>query len=374
MKHLFLRIFAWKYRYIIRPVFFSFDSETIHEFLVSQGELMGRSKIMRRILAGLWQVKDKSLEQTIAGIHFANPIGLSAGFDYLAQLTQILPSMGFGFGSIGTITQKAYEGNPKPRLGRLVRSRSLMVNKGYKNGGIGKTLTKLQPLQFNHPVGISIGKTNTNEAMTQEQAIEDIIASFRQTEASSIPFSYYELNISCPNLIGNISFYEPERLRELLAAVTALNLTKALFIKMPIEKNDEETLAMVEVISQFPIAGVIIGNLQKDRTVPEFVPAELAKYPIGNFSGKPTWNRSNELIKLTYQKYGQQLIIIGCGGVFSAKDAYTKIKLGASLIQLITGLIFQGPQLPGQINDGLVELLRRDGYNNIHQAIGVDAI
>ncbi len=373
MKHLFLRIFAWKYRYIIRPVFFLFDSETIHEFLVSQGELMGRSKIMRTILAGLWQVKDKSLEQTSAGIHFVNPIGLSAGFDYLAQLTQILPSMGFGFGSIGTITQKAYEGNPKPRLGRLVRSRSLMVNKGYKNGGIDQTLIKLLPLQFSHPVGISIGKTNTAEAMTQEQAIEDIIASFRQTEASSIPFSYYELNISCPNLIGNISFYEPERLRELLAAVTALKLAKPLFIKMPIEKNNAETMAMMEVISQFPIAGVIIGNLQKDRTVPEFVPAELAKYPVGNFSGKPTWNRSNELIQLTYQKYGQKLIIIGCGGVFSAEDAYTKIKLGASLIQLITGLIFQGPQLPGQINAGLIELMRRDGYDNIQQAVGVKA-
>lgn len=373
MKHLFLRIFAWKYHYIIRPIFFLFDSETIHEFLVGQGELMGRSKIMRRLLAGLWQVKDKSLEQTIAGIHFANPIGLSAGFDYLAQLTQILPSMGFGFGSIGTITQKPYEGNPKPRLGRLVGSRSLMVNKGYKNGGIDQTLAKLQPLQFSHPVGISIGKTNTTDPMTQEQAIEDIVTTFQQTESSAINFSYYELNISCPNLIGNISFYEPVRLRELLTAVTALKLTKPVFIKMPIEKNDEETLAMVEVISQFPIAGVIIGNLQNDRTLPEFVPGELAKYPMGNFSGKPTWNRSNELIKVTYQQYGQKLIIIGCGGVFSAEDAYTKIKLGASLIQLITGLIFQGPQLPGQINDGLVELLRRDGYNHIHQAIGVDA-
>ena len=343
----------------------------IHQLLTDFGQNLGGKKIGRKLLTASWRINDPTLRQTIAGLDFDNPIGLAAGFDYQAQLTQILPSLGFGFGTVGTITLKPYEGNSKPRLARLVHSRSLMVNKGYKNAGIDQVLNKLLPLTFSQPVGISLGQTNTTEITTHQAAIDDIVASCKKIASSPVPFSYYELNISCPNLLGRINFYEPERLRELLDAVASLNLTRPLFVKMPINESDEKTLALIEVITQFPVAGIIIGNLQKDRTDPAFAPFELARYPQGNFSGKPTWNRSNQLIKLAYRQYGQKLIIVGCGGVFSAQDAYEKIQLGASLIQLITGLIYQGPQLPGQINAGLVALLRRDKYKNISQAIGV---
>lgn len=142
---------------------------------------------------------------------------------------------------------------------------------------------------------------------------------------------------------------------------------------MPIEKNDEETLSMLKVISLFPVNGVIFGNLQKNRKDPSLDKKEVEKYKIGNFSGKPTEKRSNELISLTYKKYGKNLIIIGCGGVFNGKDAYKKIRLGASLVQFITGLIFEGPLLAAQINLELSNLLKKDGFSHITQAIGVDA-
>ena len=142
---------------------------------------------------------------------------------------------------------------------------------------------------------------------------------------------------------------------------------------MPIEKTDDETLKMLEIIVEFPVIGVIFGNLQKNRKDSALNREEVKKFSVGNFSGKPTEIRSNELIALAYKKYGKRLIIIGCGGVFNAIDAYKKIKLGATLVQLITGLIFEGPQLVAQINLELPRLLKQDGFKNIKEAIGANS-
>jgi len=206
--------------------------------------------------------------------------------------------------------------------------------------------------------------------MTQIDAEEDIISAFKIAEKNNIKNSYYELNISCPNLFGQVSFYPPKNLEALLIKVTKLNIKKPIFIKMPISKTDKEILEMLNVIVKFPVAGVIFGNTQNNRKDKSFIKEELKKYPVGNFSGKPTWERSNQLIELVYKNYGKKLVIIGTGGIFSAEDAYVKIKLGASLVQFITGMIFEGPQLAAQINLGLSEFLKRDGFKNISHAVG----
>lgn len=352
-------------------MFFLCNSDVIHDFVINFGEMLGKIKFLTRILKFTFRFNDPMLEQSIFNIKFQNPIGLAAGFDYNAQLTQILPSIGFGFGSIGTITNFAYKGNPKPRLGRLIRSKSLMVNKGFKNKGIENILKKLENYTFEIPIGLSIGQTNTRKLTTHKQAITDILSAFQKAEKSQSKFSYYELNISCPNLLKNISFYSPIKLEELLMQIKKIKIKKPVFIKMPIEKNNNETLAMLNVIVKYPIHGVIFGNLQKDRDDPAFDSEEIKKYKVGNFSGKPTEKRSNELIKLTYENFGKSLMIIGCGGIFNASDAYVKIKFGASLIQLITGLIYEGPQLPAQINCGLSDLLKKDGLTHISDAIGI---
>lgn len=363
---------AVTYHYLLKPLFFQFDPEWVHERIVASGKLLGTCWCGRKILRKTLAYIDESLAQTLHGITFTNPIGLAAGFDYNADLTQILPSVGFGFGSVGTITNRSYGGNPRPMLGRLPKSKSLMVNKGFKNPGASVVSAKLSKLHFHYPVGISIGRSNTTILITQKQSIQDIIAAFISFEKAGVKNAYYELNISCPNLIGDITFYPPKNLRELLSEVTKLKLKKPIFIKMPIEKSDAETRAMLEEIVDFPIKGVIFGNLQKNRQDPALYSEEVNKFDRGNFSGKPTFKRSNELIALAYKNYGKKLTIIGCGGVFSAEDAYTKIKLGASLIQLITGMIFEGPTLIGQINYGLSQLLRADGFTNISQVIGVE--
>jgi dihydroorotate dehydrogenase subfamily 2 len=360
-----------QYRYGVRPLLFLLPSEVVHERLTLIGEQIGQSKFLRQFLASMLATADTRLSQDLFGIHFSSPIGLSAGFDYKAQLTMVASSLGFGFETIGTITNHAYAGNPSPRLGRLVKSKSLLVNKGFKNTGVDSVLAKLSSQSFSLPVGISIGRTNSRKITTVQDSIQDICEAFTKVKESKIPFSYYELNISCPNLFGNVSFYPPQHLKQLLTAVFAVGISKPLFIKMPIEKSDEEVVDMLEVITQFPVSAVIFGNLQKNRQDPSLVRKEMLKYPVGNFSGKPTQRRSDELIALTYRLYGKRVPIIGCGGVFTAADAYRKICLGASLVQMITGLIFEGPQVVSEINQGLGELLRRDGFSTIAEAVGV---
>ncbi len=368
---------AYVYDHFVRRMMFRFDSELIHEKLIGVGSWMGTHSWNRAITRGMFRVSDPSLETTVAGIHFENPVGLAAGFDYRADLSPILPCIGFGFGTIGTITNLPYEGNPKPRLGRLVRSKSLLVNKGFKNDGIDATLEKLKRRLYSFSpdfaVGLSVGKTNMRKEMTQAEAVLDVVTTFKKAEAAKLPFSYYELNISCPNLYGSVTFYPPENLRALLAAATALDLSHPLFIKMPVNATDAEAESMLDVILQFKVAGIIFGNLQKNRQTPGVIPEESAKYPVGHLSGMPTQKDSDRLTRVAYRKGKGRLIVIGCGGIFSAEDAYRKIRLGASLVQFISGLIYEGPQLAAQINAGLTELLKKDGFKNISEAVGKDA-
>jgi dihydroorotate dehydrogenase len=362
------------YRYIIKKILFLFDAERVHITVVNSGEKIGNIHFVTNTLQTVTKIDNKILQQNLHKITFSNPIGLSAGFDYEGKLTQIIPAIGFGFGTIGTITYHEYEGNMHPQLGRLPKSKSLMVNKGFRNLGAEKTIKRLQNLDFKIPIGISIGRSNINTVNTQTKSIDDILASFTLFEKSKVQHSYYELNISCPNLKGNITFYPPKNLKELLSEIDALKLTKPFFLKMPIERPNDEVLKMLEVISHTSAEGVIFGNLQKDRGNKEFDREELKKFPVGNFSGKPTFERSNELISLTYSHYKERFLIIGSGGVFSPVDAYTKITLGASLVQLITGMVFNGPQLITEINIGLIRLLQKNHFGHISDAVGVKSM
>lgn len=364
-----ISIFTFIYKNFTKRFFFLIDPELFHNFITSLGEIFGKSKTFRNISGKLMNRKYPILKQRIAGIDFDAPLGLAAGYDYEAKVVKILPSFGFGFNTVGTITNKPYEGNPKPRLGRLPKSKSLMVNKGFKNKGATWTAEKLANQTFQIPLGISIGKTNTKVKESQKDAIVDILQAFEKFESMNIKNAYYELNISCPNLFGNISFYPPKNLDELLSAVEKLKIKKPIFIKMPINETDEHTVKMLDVIVRHKIAGVIFGNLQKDRKNSAIIKDEI-KWKTGNFSGLPTQKRSDELIRLTYKHYKDKLIIIGCGGVFSTEDAYRKIKHGASLVQLITGLIYEGPMLVAKINKELSESLKKDGFKNISEAIG----
>lgn len=359
------------YKYFFKKILFLIEAEVVHRQAMFWGEIFGNVKVIKYLINFVFHFKNKNLQQNVAGIYFENPIGLSAGYDYDGAFPNIMSSFGFGFETIGTITLHQCVGNEKPRLGRLPKSQSLLVNKGFRNPGVRKIISKLERTNFELPVGISIGTTNSEKITTELEATRDIVRSFNLLIQSDLRNSYYELNISCPNLKTKVSFYTVNNLKKLLSELSKLDIEYPVFIKMPIDRTDTEFKKLLDVIIKYPyVKGVIIGNLQKDRNDASFVKEEIEKAGVGNFSGKPTFKRSNELIGLTHKYFGKKLIIIGCGGVFTAEDAYLKIRLGASLVQLITGMIYEGPQRIAQINQGLSQFLKRDGYKNIGDAVG----
>jgi dihydroorotate dehydrogenase subfamily 2 len=363
--------FERSYQNLIRPVLFRLDPELVHDRFTSFGTWLGRSIITRALTRYCFYYAHPALEQELSGLKFENPVGLSAGFDKDANLQQIMPEVGFGFMEIGTVTLKPYEGNPKPRLLRLLKSKALVVNYGLKNIGairIAQKLRGYQPGRFN--LGLSVGKTNSPKTASTSEAIEDYYKCLK-TLVRVKAASFFVINISCPNTFGGEPFTSKAKLVALLSRLDQLKLAKPVFLKLPINLDWKEFEPLLKLAVKYKLAGVIIGNLNKDRGIPE-IKDPVPKKIKGGISGMPTQRLSDELIGKTYKRYGQQLIIIGTGGIFSAADAYRKIRQGASLVSLITGMIYQGPQLTGAINRELVELLHQDGFTSIEEAVGAD--
>lgn len=365
------RLTAFLYINIVKKVLFLFPADTIHELFLKIGKQLGRFSFVKDFLAKIWVYSNPILEQNLVGLTFKNPVGLSAGFDYNADLVEILPSIGFGFNTAGTLTLEYYKGNNPPMLGRLPKSKSLLVNKGFKNKGVAKALKTIKP--SNNIIGISIGTTNKPYSSFEEM-VDNLIEGFRDAENFN-NFSYYELNISCPNLqnIQNLNnkLDSPSGLKQALDKLEILNIKRPVFIKMPLERTEEDIKELIETVRPYSfIKGLIFSNLAKDRSNLYFDDIEIKNAGKGGFSGKPTEEKSNQLLRFAYKLCHDRFLLIGVGGVFTAEDAYKKILSGASLVQLITGMIYMGPQQIGVINKGLVILLKRDGYKNIKEAIG----
>jgi dihydroorotate dehydrogenase subfamily 2 len=369
MNQLKTQIFRSFYRYLLKPILFLTEPEITHNTFTKIGQFLGRFQITNTATRQLFSYQHPALCQTIKGIVFPNPVGLAAGFDKDANLTKIMDSVGFGFMQAGTVTDQSYKGNPKPRLYRLPRSKGAVVYFGLKNIGVTKIIAKLKNRNPNNfPLGISLGKTNSPKTATAKTGIDDYCRCLKKLLENKIG-DFYTINISCPNTFGGEPFTTPEKLNQLLKKLTSLKIGKPVFLKMPINTPWQDFKKLLDVAIRQKIDGVIIGNLNKNRQDPS-IKDQIPSHVKGGISGKPCWHLSNQLIAKTHQDYGKKLVIIGVGGIFSAKDAYEKIKRGASLVSLITGMIYEGPQLIGEINRGLVELLKKDGYNNIQEAIG----
>ncbi len=361
------KIYKTGYEKIIKKIFFKFDPEKIHDQMILKGESFGKSRFKTNVLKKLFYYENKALEQEICGIKFKNPIGLAAGFDKDAKLTQILPSLGFGYEEIGSITGEPCKGNPKPRLWRLINSQSIAVYYGLNNLGCEKIYNNLINKKFNFPVGISLAKTNSPKTVDLSDGTADYLKAYSRLESLG---DYITINISCPNAYGGQPFTDKKSLGELLQAITLHKKEKPIFIKLSPDLSKNELLEIISLSEKFNISGFICSNLTKKRNLPNIYDSEIPEK--GGLSGKIIENISNEMIKFIYKETDSKFVIIGCGGIFTAQDAYKKIKLGASLLQMITGLIFKGPHVVSEINRGLVKLLRRDGFNNISQAIGID--
>ena len=350
------------YKKFIRPILFQFNPELVHNLTILAGRFASFTKFSR-LLRILFVHKSKKLEQNILGIKFENPVGLAGGFDKNAYLTDFLPDMGFGFMEIGSITAEPCLGNPKPRLHRLIKNKGIIVNYGLANKGVKEIYNKLKNKNFKIPLGINIAKTN-NPSIKGSKSIDDYFKSFKIIKTLG---DYITINISCPNAGDGRSFEDPKLLEPLLKKINKIRAGKIIFIKISSDLEKRNLDKIINLAEKYKISGFIISNLTKKRA--GLMPEDNLKYN-GGVSGKHTANKSNEIIKYVYKKTNRKFLIIGCGGIFSGKDAYEKIKNGATLVQLITGMIFEGPGLIKKINRELVELLEKDKYKNIKQAIG----
>lgn len=357
------------YRKCVKPLLFLIDPEKVHDQMLKFGSVLGKYGFTKNVTSRFFNYQSSHLRQEIAGITFENPIGLAAGFDKNAQLMDILPRVGFGFEEIGSVTALPCKGNARPRLWRLKKSHGLVVNYGLMNDGAEIIAERLAHRKFQFPLGISIAKTNCAATADTEEGIQDYLAAFRLLKNFG---DYTTINISCPNAYGGQPFTDAPRFELLMSALHSEGIVKPLFIKLSPDLNKSHLSSLLAVADKFPVTGFICTNLTKDRSLFKHKISDKNFPEIGGISGKPVQELSDQMIKDLYQISRGKYVIIGCGGVFTAKDAYRKIRLGASLIQLITGMIFQGPQLIGEINQGLEELLERDGFKNISEAIGAD--
>ena len=350
---LFTSFFDFSYRRLLKPILFLLDPEIVHDGFTTVGETLEHTPWL---VSPFFRYAHPSLRRTVLGIEFDSPVGLSAGFDYDGHMAAVMSAVGFGFNTVGTVTARPYAGNSAPRLARLPKSKSLLVNKGFKSEGARAVRTRLDKKNLSHGiVGISVGSSNVPAVNTVPKAIADYVATFKLFARRKY-VKYFELNISCPNTAVTGAFYTPANFTRLCRAVATLKLRQPIFVKMPSEIAFKDSDTLVAIAIRFGIRGFIFSNLVKDRTNPAFDAREIAsvKHLKGNFSGRPTSANSLKLISHTRRKFGKKIAIIGVGGIFCAKDARDKLAAGADLVQLITGMIFEGPQLIGKINRSLV--------------------
>lgn len=353
------------YKGMVKPYLFTKDPEDVHENITKIGILLSKHKISRAAVRKMFCYSSPALNTNVAGISFDNPIGLSAGFDKNAKLYNILPDVGFGFAELGSVTGEKCSGNPRPRLFRLPKEKSILVNYGLCNDGCEAISERLKNVKFRIPIGISIAKTN-DPLLDTEAGIKD----YRKAFITMHPIgSYTTINVSCPNTYGGQTFGHPENLEPLLKTLAKERHIKPVFIKIKPDMNQKQLSEIIKIAENHDwVTGFIISNLTMNREGLKTSKEELDKVSIkGGLSGLPVKQRSNDTLKFVHQNTGK--ILIGCGGIFEGKDAYEKFKLGASLVQMITGLIYEGPGVVSKVNRELAELIKKDGYKNISEVM-----
>lgn len=338
------------YKQIIRPIFFWFDPEKVHYFTFSFIRTVSKIPGIPSLLKFLFVVNDKRLEREVFGLKFKNPVGLAAGMDKDASLYKELSNLGFGFIEIGTLTPKAQEGNPKKRIFRLKEDNALINRMGFNNSGVKAAVERLKK-NNGVLIGGNIGK---NKLTPNEEATADYLICF---EALYDYVNYFVVNVSSPNTPNLRELQEKEPLTKLLQALQDQNLAKPkqkpILLKIAPDLTDSQLLDIIDIVKETKIAGVIATNTTLSR---QGLHSEK-KIETGGMSGKPLRNRSTEVIRFLSEKSNKAFPIIGVGGIHSPEDAIEKLEAGASLIQLYTGFIYEGPGLIKAINKKILEKL-----------------
>lgn len=340
------------YKRIVRPLLFKMEAEPAHKFTFNFLKVAFQLPFVKSFVYGLYNRNSKRLEREVFGLKFKNPVGLAAGFDKNAKLVNELSYMGFGFIEVGTVTPKPQSGNPEPRLFRLPKDSGLINRMGFNNSGMEKVRKRLSRRYASIIVGGNIGK---NKVTPNENAVDDYIACF---ESLFDVVDYFTVNVSSPNTPNLRDLQEKEPLTKLLNTLMDLNKTKArpkpILLKIAPDLTDTQLDDIIDIVSDTGIAGIIATNTTISRENLETEKSEIDAIGMGGLSGKPLRERSTEVIRYLHTKSNGAFPIIGVGGIHSEEDAMEKLEAGASLIQLYTGFIYEGPDLIRKINNRIL--------------------
>ncbi|MDR2341744.1 MAG: quinone-dependent dihydroorotate dehydrogenase [Campylobacteraceae bacterium] len=342
-----------------KKILFKLDPEKAHslaEFSMRFGSNF--TPFILSAIASKYFIADDRLEQKVLGITFPNPIGIAAGFDKNAVIIKALTALGFGYVEYGTITPKPQSGNDKPRLFRHIEEESLQNAMGFNNDGMEKVLKRVSKIYpYTTPLGANIGK---NKTTSQENAIKD----YEELTKAFSPFcDYLTINISSPNTPNLRNLQNEKFIKELFQVCTQLT-NKPILLKIAPDMSEKNAISICEAAIENGALGIIAVNTTVDYS--------LVANPqnIGGISGKVLSEKSFKIFKALAEKFYNKTTLISVGGISDAKDAYDRLLAGASLVQIYTSFIYEGPSIAYKINKGILELMNRDGFYNIKEAIG----
>jgi dihydroorotate dehydrogenase len=363
---------------LIRPLLFQMDAERAHEASLKAAEWV--QAINPSLVDPLYAYEDERLKQRVWGMAFPNPVGLAAGADKNARLLRFWGAVGFGFVEVGSVTARPSSGNPRPRAFRLPADEALVNRLGLNNDGAEAVAERLEreSAAFERPLGVNIAKTHDPDIMGAD-AREDFRESFHRLAPQA---DYIALNVSCPNTRDGKTFEDPDALDALLGTIVeerrAPGIKVPILVKLspPVSSRvafDSRLEDLIAVARAHGVDGFIATNTASDREGLESSSRRLEDIGEGGLSGRPLAERSTRLVRYLYRATDGEVPIVGVGGVRDADSAYAKIRAGASLVQLYTALVYEGPGLVKRIKEGLVERIREDDFTSVADAVGADA-
>ena len=348
------------YKVLIRPFLFLFQPETIHHIVFRVIKIFSVIPGVAFLTRKIYVVDDERLKRNLFGLTFPNPVGLAAGFDKDAKLFDELSNYGFGFIEIGTVTPKAQPGNEKPRMFRLSEDEALINRMGFNNEGVDAAVKKLKNRRSKVIIGGNIGK---NKITPNEDAISDYEKCF---EALFDYVDYFVVNVSSPNTPDLRALQDKEPLTKLLTRIKHLNSLKKnpkpVLLKIAPDLTNEQLNDVINIVKEIKIDGIVATNTTIDRTILKTSMEKIEKTGVGGISGKPLLKRSLEVIKYLSDKSNKSIPIIGVGGIHSPEDAMAILNAGASLVQVYTGFIYEGPGLVKRINKAVLNVASHGKY------------
>ena len=335
------------YKLLLKPFFFLFDPEFVHHTVFKLIKLSNKIPGISNLIRSIYVIKDKKLERHLFGLTFPNPVGLAAGFDKDAKLYHELSNFGFGFIEIGTLTPKPQDGNPKKRMFRLTEDKGLINRLGFNNEGVESAINRLKKNK-GILIGGNIGK---NKTTPNKNAVKDYVYCFNMLFDY---VDYFVVNVSSPNTPNLRELQDRGNLKRLLSTLSNLNQTKdqpkPILLKIAPDLNEKQLLDVIEIVTNLSIDGVIATNTTLSRENLK----SFKKNETGGLSGLPLKDKSTDVIKFLHKKSKNAFPIIGVGGVHRPDDAIEKLNAGASLVQMYTGFIYEGPGIVKRINKALL--------------------